>query len=204
MSSTCSWLPTKWRIDNAVGAQLLQMCFQGVNLMLPRKRALYADLLLYSPKVVSFHLCWSGISGCKTKPSTRSQMYKYSLSTCTDKAPLISATQRLLSKAWATVRRFTARLGISLHKFGASSDKVLPCNHLSNQNLVDSPLPTMVSTATLKRALTYCGTWIGKLVQEYKRWTFIWQKNNMIIQCSIISHPNRSEDHIDMVIVKLF
>ena len=138
------------------------MCFQGVNLMLPRKRALYADLLLYSPKVVSFHLCWSGISGCKTKPSTRSQMYKYSLSTCTDNAPLISATQHLLSKAWATVRCFTARLGISLHKFGASSDKVLPCNHLSNQNLVDFPLPTMVSTATLKSVLVFRGTWIGK------------------------------------------
>jgi len=93
-------------------------------------------------------------------------MYKYSLSTCTDKAPLISATQHLLSKAWATVCCFTARLGISLHKFGASSDKVLPCNHLSNQNLVDFPLPTMVSTATLKSVLVYRGTWIGKPVQE--------------------------------------
>ena len=148
------------------GAQLLQTCFQGANLMLPRKKALYADLLLYVPVIHSFHLCWSGTVGCKTRSSTSPQINRYSLSTSTVKAPLISATQHLLSKAWATVCCFTARLGISLHKFGASSDKVLPCNHLSNQNLVDFPLPTMVSTATLKSVLVYRGTWIGKPVQE--------------------------------------
>jgi len=39
------------------GAQLLQICFQGANLMLPRKKALYADLLLYVPVILSFYLC---------------------------------------------------------------------------------------------------------------------------------------------------
>jgi hypothetical protein len=39
------------------GAQLLQIRFQGANLMLPKKKALYADLLLYVPEILSFHLC---------------------------------------------------------------------------------------------------------------------------------------------------
>ena len=43
------------------GAQLLQICFQGANLMLPRKKALYADQLLYVPVILGFHkiLCTS-------------------------------------------------------------------------------------------------------------------------------------------------
>jgi hypothetical protein len=38
-----------------------------------------------------------------------------------------------------------------LIKLGVSLEIVVPGNHLSNQNLVDSPLPNDVSTAILKR-----------------------------------------------------
>ena len=50
-------------------------------------------------------------------------------------------------------------LEINLIKLGVSLEIVVPGNHLSNQNLVDSPLPNDVSTTTfetiLKRAVHF-------------------------------------------------
>jgi hypothetical protein len=85
----------------------------------------------------------------------------------------LSVKTKRLEKNLLSIMDLEKSLPILLHLWKwisreLNTPKVLPCNHLSNQNLIESPLPTMVSTATLKRALTFCGTWIGKLVQEYK------------------------------------
>jgi hypothetical protein len=46
-----------------------------------------------------------------------------------------------------------------------SSETVFPRSHLSDQNRMLSPLPSMDSTATLKRTWAFLGIWIGNPAQ---------------------------------------
>jgi hypothetical protein len=72
---------------------------------------------------------------------------------------------RRFSKACATVRCFMTLLAIVFNRLGAISETVFPPNHLSDQNRMCSPLPTMDYTAALKRAWAFWGIWIGNPAQ---------------------------------------
>jgi len=147
------------------GAQLRHTFLHGVNLIEPTKQASYVDLLVYIPYWVSFQRYWSGTSCCKITPSIWSQSTRYSIKTSTGRPPLISDTQRLLERAWATVLDFTILLGIDWNRFGAISAKVFPSNHLSFKKRIVSPFPRTEAVAMLNKAWAFRGTWICRPAQ---------------------------------------
>lgn len=106
-----------------------------------------------------FQRCWSATPWCRCKLSSKSYIIRYSLRTWMVKAPLMSATHPLFSSTWDTVWCLIILLGMVLKRLAASSWIVLPSNHLSAQNKVFLPSPTVVWTAKLKRGQAFFGTW---------------------------------------------
>ena len=60
------------------------------------------------------------------------------------------------------VHLLVVRFETVLNRLGATSAMVWSSNQRSVHNSIFSPLPTMSFTATLKRAWSFRGTWIGR------------------------------------------
>lgn len=108
-------------------------------------------------------MCWSAVSGWSSTPSTIFQRCRYSTSTCTDRAPLISETHLWSVSPCATVLCFKALFEINLIKVGQHSATVLPRSQQLVQTFTVSPLPTTDTTATSKRAFALRLTWAWSL-----------------------------------------
>jgi hypothetical protein len=99
----------------------------------------------------------------------------------------MSETHLGFCKPWATVLCLLTLLGIKRNKLGVHSATVLPCSQRSVQNLVDSPFPTVVTTATLHSASALGGTRMGRPAQG--REASVFYSHNQRLRRA---HPNRS------------
>jgi hypothetical protein len=95
--------------------------------------------------------------GCNSISERNSQSFRYCTKTLTVRAPLMSEIHRLLNRASCTVLRLVILFGIELYRSGAMSEILVSCSHLSSQNKVFDPSPTLEIRAIEKKALALYG-----------------------------------------------
>jgi hypothetical protein len=119
---------------------------------------------VYLPSRARLKTCLSCMLGCNSISERDSQSFRYSTKTLTVRAPLMSEIHLLFKSASFTVLLLAILLGIELYRLGAMSEILVPCSHLSSQNVFD-PSPTSEIRAIEKKALALFGTCMGRPAQ---------------------------------------
>lgn len=102
-----------------------------------------------------------------------------SVSTPPKPVPLIPSRCQTPIFNWSRLELLSSET--DLNRLGANSEMVFLFNHQSAWKRVDSPLPTVVSTAIWNRAWALCGTWIGRPAQGQEGSIF-WAHNHRILR----------------------
>jgi hypothetical protein len=131
------------KILHLSGANDLQTGFAMAQDILPWHSMSYVSLVVYLPDADPRHANWSGLPSSLGTPSIASQRRVHCIQPSMDRSPTISDSQASSCKASLTFLEFLLLVGTKDVTSGAMSPALLPSIHLSVQNKVLSPSPTL-------------------------------------------------------------